>query len=505
MAPTFWSVLAARAASDGSRDAIRQGPVRLTFAAWHARASALASWYTSTAGAPGQRVLLWMQTSPDMAVAILGLWKAGAIVTMMDARSSARHFEHALRTAEPSLILCDDPAAIPVDGHGVRVQSFAGLDLDARVPDTGAGPLPTDPAYVIFTSGSTGLPKGVTQCHAHLVRGYRTVAGYLGLNADDRLLCATPLSYSYGSGQMLSALTAGATLVLPETPDLAALCESIGRDRPTRLAVIPSILVALAWGLSPLRRTDVSSLRGIITAGAPIPRPVLEEVRRLLPGCPFVNNYGLTESLRTTTLPPQELAGRPDSVGRPVAGVSVAIVREDGSLAGPGETGEIVHRGDYLFLGYWNDPDATARALRQDPLAPAGCPNPARVLYTGDLGYLDEAGFLYVSGRRDHVIKSMGVRVNPAEIEDLLYRSGLVSEAAIVGRAHELLDHEIVAVVVPQPGVNGDLRQQLMRHARATMSPYMLPRRILVRAALPRTQTGKVDYRALVQEVATGS
>src|SRR5262249_51876884 len=150
---------------------------------------------------------------------------------------------------------------------------------------------------------------------------------------------------------------------------------------------------------------------------------------------------GLTETYRTSYLDPAAVRERRTSIGRAIPGVDIVILRDDGTPAAPGESGQIVHRGDYLALGYWNDPEATACALRPDPLAPPGCPTPPLSFYTGDLGHFDADGFLYYDGRRDRLIKSMGVRVSPDEVEQIIHASGLLIEAAVFSRAHEMLGH----------------------------------------------------------------
>ena len=364
--------------------------------------------------------------------------------------------------------------------------------------------LPTDPASIVFTSGSTGKPKGVTQSHRNLLEGCRTVAGYLGLREDDRIVCPIPWSFDYGLGQLLTTLICGITQILPRVANPFGLCEAIAAYRPTVLPGIPSWFTYLLRGVSPFRTTDVSSIRLVTNTGGRIPLPIARELPDAFPKARIVLNYGLTESYRTSYLDPDLVRERPDSVGKPMPGVDVVIVREDGSFAEAGELGEMVHRGNCICLGYWNDQAATAKALRADPLSPSGCPNPPRALFTGDLGYKDEDGFLYLVGRKDHQLKSMGVRVSPSEVEDILFQSGLVREVAVFGMANDLIGDEVVAAVVPADGVD-DIKRQLDVHARRTMSQYMMPRHYFMRPELPKTHSGKVDYQRLKTEAAEGS
>jgi acyl-coenzyme A synthetase/AMP-(fatty) acid ligase len=196
------------------------------------------------------------------------------------------------------------------------------------------------------------------------------------------------------------------------------------------------------------------------------------------------------------------LAGEPStSVGHPFPGAGIAIVDESGRPVPAGEQGEVVHRGDHLCIGYWRDAEATAGLLRPDPLSPVECVNRPLAAFSGDLGVLDDEGTLYLQGRRDHQLKPLGVRVNSQEIEELIHRSGLVDEVGVVGRPHDALGDEICAVVVPRH-VSPDFRRRLLRYARETMSPYMVPRQVIVVESLPLTATGKIDYKVLRAEVA---
>jgi len=501
MHSTYWSVLAARAEHDATRDAVIQGDRRMTFGDWHARAAAFGNWYRAAGGPVGGRVLLWMDSSPEMAVAMLGLWRAGAIFALMDPKAKAGHFKHAAATIDPFAIVCDDAASLPATDIDTPIFAFKDIDLHQQRPDAVHESLPTDPASIVFTSGSTGRPKGVTQSHRNLLRACESVTGYLGLTDTDRLLCTVPWSFDYGYGQLLSTVLRGATQILPTTLNPFAICEAIATHRPTVLAGIPSLFTYLLRGVSPFRETDLSSIKVVTNTGGKIPGPILDELLQMLPGRRVFLNYGLTETYRTSYLDPSLVASRPTSIGRPIPGVDIVIVADDGSIAAPNEIGHIVHRGDFVCLGYWNDPEATAKSLRPDPLALPGCPNPAPALFTGDYGSIDEEGYLYFSCRRDSQLKSMGVRVSPLEVEDLLHESGLIAEVAVVGKPHEMLGDEIWAVVVPRSADNGDVVKQLTEYSRRTMSPYMMPRRYVVKTSLPKTTTGKIDYPAIKGEV----
>ncbi|MDP3768414.1 MAG: fatty acid--CoA ligase family protein, partial [Dehalococcoidia bacterium] len=254
-------------------------------------------------------------------------------------------------------------------------------------------------------------------------------------------------------------------------------------------------------GISPIRDIDRSSIRLITNTGSKIPEPLFPDIADLFPDAAISLNYGLTETYRSATLPTALARQFPTSVGHAIPGVTLTIVREDGTPADPGEEGEIVHGGGGVFLGYWGLPEKTAEARRPDPAwRHEGVPAPMAV-FTGDLGVVDDNGLLYVSGRRDRQLKSMGVRVSPDEVESIIANLGLVAEIAIVSRPHEILGDMVIGVVVAD-GRTADPVQALQKAARATMSPFMRPMEWNVVDALPRTPSGKVDYPALKRQFA---
>ena len=204
--------------------------------------------------------------------------------------------------------------------------------------------------------------------------------------------------------------------------------------------------------------------------------------------------YGLTEAFRSTYLPPDEVDRRPESMGRAIPGAEILVLREDGTECAPEEVGELVHRGPTVALGYWADPEATARVYRPHPLRPEGTPDQERVVYSGDLVRRDAEGFLYFVGRRDKMIKTLGFRVSPDEVVEVLYASGEVVEAIVTTESDDDRGERIVAFVVLAP--NGSL-ERLEQHAKIELPRYMQPARFEVRDALPRTSSGKHDPKAL--------
>jgi acyl-CoA synthetase (AMP-forming)/AMP-acid ligase II len=229
-------------------------------------------------------------------------------------------------------------------------------------------------------------------------------------------------------------------------------------------------------------------------AGGHLPTDVVRALRRSQSGARLYLMYGLTEALRSTYLPPEEVDRRPDSIGRAIPGADVLVLRDDGAPAAAGEIGELVHRGPTVTLGYWGDTELTARVFRPNPLRPSGAPDAERVVFSGDLVRADAAGFLYFVSRKDRIIKTLGYRVGPDEIVNVLRASGEVAEAVVAGEPDESRGERIVAYVVLAEG--GSV-ERLRMFCRRELPRYMEPSRFAVRDALAVLPNGKPDLAAL--------
>ena len=473
MSTDLWSRFEQTVRLGPHRSAIEIADEACDFAALRARALSFAGGLAARGVKPGDRVLLQVENEVDCAAVILATWARGGIAVLVDSEERAPHLEQAIAKSEPRVVV-DDPGELAADPTGAT----AAIETDA-------------PASILFTSGSTGSPKGVTQTHASLALGCDTVGDLLGLSKHDRILCPVPWSFDYGYGQLLSTFLRGATQLLPAAGP-AGPWQALATRSPTVLAGIPSFYAYLLHGPVRGEPGDGASLRAITSTGGALPGADVHALLERFPRAQLFLNYGLTESYRSSCLDPALAAAHSDSIGRAIPGVDLLVLREDGSQAEPGETGEIVHCGGPLFSGYWRDADATSRALRADPRDPSA----ARVLFTGDLGHFDATGLLYFDGRRDHQLKSMGVRVGPGEVERLLLESDLLAEVAVFGQPHDLIGDEVwAAIVLREPGRKA--LRSLEAHAHRKLSRYAKPRRYLELEALPRTSTGKVDYPAL--------
>jgi acyl-coenzyme A synthetase/AMP-(fatty) acid ligase len=226
----------------------------------------------------------------------------------------------------------------------------------------------------------------------------------------------------------------------------------------------------------------------------------LQKLRASLPNTSPFLMYGLTEAFRSTYLPPSEIDKRPGSMGKAIPNAEILVVRPDGSPCAPNEPGELVHRGSLVALGYWNDPAKTAERYKPVPNQNSGLVLTEMAVWSGDTVRKDEDGFLYFIGRRDEMIKTSGYRVSPSEIEEVIFATGLVADAAAVGVTHPTLGHAVVIVAAQAPGKGQDT-ETLLNECKKQLPAYMVPARIEWRESLPRNPNGKYDRPRLAAEL----
>src|SRR5262249_8340989 len=242
-------------------------------------------------------------------------------------------------------------------------------DLTAPVPWEDVS-IEKDLAAILYTSGSTGKPKGVMLSHAQVMAGSSIVSAYLEIAEADRILAILPFSFDAGLNQLMTAFQQGGTLILLTFVFAREIVEMLARERATGLAGVPTLWSLLAQPSSSLRKTPLPDLRYITNTGGAMPQAVLADLRRALPGTRVFLMYGLTEAFRSTHLPREELDRRPTSMGKAIPDTEILVVNEDGKPCKPGEVGELVHRGPTVSLGYWGQPELTARVLRPHPFLP---------------------------------------------------------------------------------------------------------------------------------------
>lgn len=496
VARLLWDTAQARP----DRLAIRQGETSLTWGALGARAAAFADALRGAGVAPGDRVAVLLAHGADAAAAFYGAAATGAIVTMLNWLYRPRQVEQVLDSAGVRLLVTSrEWLALQTRGIERDVPQL----LAEEVPASGtAEPLdvPGDtPAQINYTSGSTGGPKGVVVSHDNLLAGIHTVVDYLGIGPDDRIASLLPFSFVYGFNQLNCAVATGASLEIVATAMAPEIVRTLERTGCTVVAGVPPLWMQLLK-VADFQR-PLPALRVLTCAGGRLSPEGVRGLRAAQPQARLFIMYGLTEVFRSTYLPPEEVDAHPDSMGRAVPGSRVYVVRDDGSLCADGEVGELVHAGPTVALGYWNDPDATARTFRPNPTPDAADPVLARAVYSGDLVRRDAEGRLYYVGRRDRMIKTLGFRVSPDEIADVIYASKQVTEAVVTSEPDEARGERIVAHVVLGPG--GTL-ETLRRWCGVELPRHMQPARWDVRDSIPRNASGKHDLLALGARPAAG-
>jgi long-chain acyl-CoA synthetase len=444
----------------------------------------------------GSRVALLLCNSPQYVAIYYGAMAAGRVAVPLDTQEKRRTLTQQIRHCGASL-LCGDPthpewAAVSADAaeYGVDIMqvprhtgpesaaAFIDLVRISQRTEPPARTEATEPAAIFFTSGTTGRPKAVVLSHGNLLSNAQAIASYLNLTAADRGLCLLPMHLAYGNSVLNSHLVRGALVAIEDS--LGAPQRVLRRmqdEALTGIAGVASTFSVLRARTQP-GKFDLRTLRYITQAGAAMPRSLVTWLQQELPAARLFLMYGQTEATaRITYLPPERLADKPGCVGIPIADVEVEIVRA-GHTAAPMKVGEIRVRGPNVMLGYWQDAQATARALRDG------------WLYTGDLGHRDPEGFLYIDGRASDLIKTGAYRVSVAEIEEVIASLSGVREVAVTAVPDETLGHIIKAVVVAEEALD---TRQIQAHCRAQLASYKVPRRIELASSLPRTASGKLQ------------
>jgi acyl-CoA ligase (AMP-forming) (exosortase A-associated) len=389
------------------------------------------------------------------------------------------------------VIVGEDPPA----GAGVPLHSYDRLCGETPRPRQELA-IEKDLAAILYTSGSTGKPKGVMLTHAQIMAGSSIVSTYLGITEQERILAILPFSFDAGLNQLMTAFQQGGTMVLMSFVFAREIVQMLRKERITALAGVPTLWSLLAQPQSTLDREPLTHLRYITNTGGAMPQAVLATLRRVLPDTEIFLMYGLTEAFRSTYLPPEELDRRPTSMGKAIPDTEILVINDQGNPCKPEEVGELVHRGPTVSLGYWGHPELTEKVLRPHPFLPPELQHGEKVCYSGDLVKKDEAGYLYFVGRRDTMIKSSGFRISPTEVEEVIFQSGRVRGAAVIGIPDEILGQSIKAFVVAKDHMSRDT-DALLAYCAERMPRHMIPKAVEYLEELPKTSSGKVDYPAL--------
>jgi long-chain acyl-CoA synthetase len=507
----------------------------VTYGELDRRSDAFAAALAGLGVAKGDRVALLLPNCPQFLIGELGAWKAGAIVVPLNPIYTEQELEGALRRTGAETILVLTPfygrvkavqprtaltrviatgvkeylppllrmlftlAKERRDGHRVALADgdlWLGelLDRHEGAPPPPVPVAPDDPAAILMSGGTTGTPKGVVGLHRHYTTTGRQLGTWLQAGTtpwDDVVMAALPLFHSFANIgiQSVALRNHNAIALVPNPRDLDDLLDTIAKTRPTAFSGVPTLFNALLHHPRVRAgRVDLRSVKVCFSGAAPL---LAETKRRFeeLTGGRIVEGYSLTEAMLACAVNPVEGPNKIGSVGMPLPDVEMRIVDPDGGAVLPtGEVGEVLIRAPQLMAGYWDDPEETATAVRTH--------DGERWLHTGDLGYLDGDGYLFIVDRIKDLIKTHGYQVWPREIEEVLATHPAVAEVGVAGVPDEAKGEVARAWVVLRAGERADA-EELRAFCRERLAPYKVPATVEFRSELPKSMVGKVLRRAL--------
>lgn len=499
--------------------AIVAGERRISFADWADEARRVAAGLVRLGVRKGDIVTVQLPNWPELCVLQIALARIGAVIQPM-------HMVYREREIESMLGFCDSRAVILAGSHqgfdhaaavaGMRARlpelaqvitvradaggdatyesllaSDAGLDAYLEASAIGAD----DVFYLNFTSGTEGAPKGFLHTHNTLVSVMKRFADMTTqanpASRDDVILANSPMSHSFGHLTTYQVLLRGVRMVLVERFSPTEILKIIERERVTALSGTPAHIISLL-SHPDLPRTDTSSVKSVGVGGAQCPPEVMKDIQRVF-GVKSGNMYGMGENIVHTQVsandPPEVIR---ETVGKPVPGAELRIFAADRRTEQPTlGVGEIAYRGPSLFLAYYKNPERTAETRNADGW-----------FFTGDLGFVDEQGYLHLSGRKKDMINRGGTKIFPKEIEDLLHEHPAILRAAVIGMPDARLGERVCACVELKPGATLTLDEVKVFLEGKRVMKHNVPERLEVMAALPQTPTGKVQKEPLVRAVA---
>ena len=499
---TFYQLLSDNLPLRKDKQALVDGDADIDYTTLAAEVDRVAAYLAGHGVRRGDRVIVHLRKSISEVIAMFAIAKIGAVVVNVNVQWTVDQLAYVAKDCGATLLIVDARSAkalpsgvLPVPLSRALVLGAApereGFDRwealsPAEVPELPI--LDTDLAMIVYTSGSTGRPKGVMLSHRNIVSGARSVSRYLELAEDDRLISVLPYNFDAGLNQLTTMMLMGGTVVHQPVIMPAEIVRTIVEQRITGFAGVPPLIGPLVRLLlsSPV---PLPTLRRVTNTGGKIPLNILEHMPQVFAGADLYLMYGLTKSFRSTYLRPEKFSSKMGAIGQAIPGAEVYVIKPGEGIAGPGEQGELVHRGPLVSMGYWGRPEATREKIRACPEL-ASLIGEEPVVYSGDTVRVDADGDLWFIGRNDAMIKTSGMRLSPDEVEDLVYRSGLVADAVAYGVEDDALGQAVHVAVAP---LDGFCEATLLKHCRRVMPHYMLPQKIQVwREAMPRSSSGKL-------------
>lgn len=488
-----------------SRDrlAVRCGSDALTWGELAPRVHVLARAWENLGLQRGDKVATLLRNRIEVVELVYSLARVGITNATINSRYTPREIAETVAFSDARIVVVDatlvgalgeamaDLPAITADEVYVvgataephPYRSYAELLARGDTEPIQREPREDDIVWMAFTGGTTGKAKACLAPQRAWVQLWIAMCLEIGLSRRDVVLVCGSMNHAMGLEYGLAPLYLGGSLVvLPEFRPADAVA-AIERDRVTFVPLVPSLFKLMIESPA-FTEHDTSSVRRIISAGAPLTSATRRQIQSAFPQADFYCGYGSTETGYTTMLYPEDQERKPGSVGLPLHGMEVGVFDDDGKRLPAGQVGTIYKRGWNVAVEYYKDPDTTAAAFRGDWQT------------VGDMGYLDEDGYLYLTDRRKNMIISGGINVYPAEVENVLTDHPAISEAAIIGIPDEVWGEAVCAVVVLRPG-SEETAETLTEFCRERLANFKRPRTWVFRDELPKTYAGKVSHREL--------
>ena len=485
MSRNLAGVLADTAAEHPDKVAIKLDDTELTYGMLDEGSARVAALLKSKGIEAGDRVCVMLPNVPYFPVVYYGVLRLGAVVVPMNVLLKGREVKFYVDDPEAkALFAWHDFADAAEKGETdlvlVKPGEFEEL-LGEQEPLTEvADRADDDTAVILYTSGTTGTPKGAELTHDNLMSNVETILeSLIDIKPDDVVLGALPFFHSFGQTCGLnSCMKAGGTLTLLPRFDPDKALEIIERDGVTIFEGVPTMYVGMLHS-DKAGESDTSGLRLCVSGGSAMPGEVLRSFEEKF-GCKILEGYGLSETSPVASFNHPDRERKVGSIGTPIAGVEMKVVDEDGKEVDQGEVGEIAIRGHNVMKGYWNKPDATAEAIKDDGW-----------FHTGDMAKVDEDGYFFIVDRKKELIIRGGYNVYPREVEEVLYQHPAVQEVAVVGVPDDKMGEEVGAAVVLKPGEDASV-DELRDYVKNEVANYKYPRKIWLVDELPKGPTGKI-------------
>ena len=433
---------------------------------------------------PGDRVGLWLKNCPEFVPALFAVLASGAVVVPINNFLKPDEVHHVLADAGIDVIITDAAmagqfpalAALRPQLKFCQVEEFSRMENRAAADFAPHPSTREDLAVIIYTSGTTGQSKGAMLTHGNLLHNVESCRQVLAAVDHDRFVVLLPMFHSFMLcvGVLLPMIVGGSMVLIRSLHPPKNIVQDIYRRRATILPAVPSFFRTLAAAPMP---ADLP-LRICISGGAPLPVEILREFNRHMP-IPLIEGYGLSEASPVVSMNPIAGPHKEGSIGKPLPDVEITVQDDAGNILPTGATGEICVRGGNVMRGYWNQPEATANALRNG------------WLLTGDVGRGDADGFFYITDRKKDMLIVNGINVYPREIEEILYQIPGVKEAAVVGMPDARRGEHPVAFIAAKDGTTLE-EKAILTLLRQKLADYKVPKKVTFLAALPRNATGKV-------------